>query len=89
MSYQETPSGFSFVMIKTWQRILKTPDMIIGLVRLFLFFKHAAKDERESRHISSLGTVLICCQDSQTSLLLILGKEWMLRMRLSNNHCIL
>lgn len=50
MSYQETPSGFSFVMIKTWQRILKTPDMIIGLVRLFLFFKHAAKDEREQTY---------------------------------------
>lgn len=28
-SYQETSSGFSFVMIKTWQRLFKTPDKII------------------------------------------------------------
>lgn len=28
-NYQETPSGFSFVMIKNWQGIFKTPDKII------------------------------------------------------------
>lgn len=43
-SYQETSSGFSFVMIKTWQRIFKTPDKIID------FFEHAVKDEREQTY---------------------------------------
>jgi len=45
-SYQETSSGFSFVMIKTWQRIFKTPDKIID----FFFLKHAVKDETEQTY---------------------------------------
>lgn len=49
------------------------------LIRLQIyFFLSMLWRMRESRHISCLGTVLICCQHSWTSFLLILWEEWML-----------
>lgn len=78
---RESSSGFIHVMTKKWQRISKTPDKIIDLFFCMLF------EMRESRHISSSGTVLICWQHSWTWFLIILREEWMERESLSNHHC--
>lgn len=78
---RESSSSFIFVMTKNWQRIFKTPDKIIDLF-FFMLLKM-----RESRHISSSGTVLICWQHSWTSFLFILREEWMAGKSLSNHHC--
>lgn len=78
---RESSSGFIHVKTKNGQRISKTPDKIIDLFFCMLF------EMRESRHISSSGTVLICWQHSWTWFLIILREEWMARESLSNHHC--